>query len=60
MDVKRNAGLVDVFFRESIGGIAHNDTGSKGEVFVVPGDVFKVSEDVVKLILYVTTIINGD
>jgi hypothetical protein len=60
VDVKRNTGHIGVFFGESIGCIAHNDAGSRGEIIVVPRDILKIGEDVVKIILYVTAIINGD
>jgi hypothetical protein len=60
VDVKCDTGHVSIFFGESIGSIAHNGTGSRRKVFVVARDIFKISQDVVELILYVTSIIDGD
>jgi len=60
VDVKGNAGHVDILFGESIDGIAQDGAGSRGKVFIVARDVFKIGKDVLKTVPYVTTIINRD
>jgi hypothetical protein len=60
VDVKGDTGHVNILFGESIDSISQDGAGSRGKVFIVARDVFKIGKDVLKTVPYVTTIVNRD